>query len=121
MTMEVEDVLAESPFAQPTPARAITSVDAEHPSHKTDLESMMILRNKLLPWVTLTDPMDPAVSCRELAETASKGLDGILDKFRGVENFPDIHLPMNWPKAAQAAIRLARRTLTVLENTSVKP
>lgn len=82
---------------------------------------MTKLRDKLIPWVSLTDPMDPALSCRELADTAAKGLDGVLNKFRGAEGYPNIHLPMNWPKAADAAIRLARRTLVVLENTTVNP
>jgi hypothetical protein len=118
---EIENILGDSPFAQPVPARTITSVDADHPSHKAEIEMMTILRGKLTPWITMSDPMDPALSCRELAETAAKGLDGVLDKFRGAEGFPDIHLPMNWPKAAQASIKLARRTLIVLEDTTVEP
>lgn len=112
-------IVAESVYAQP--AKPITTVDETHPSNRKEIEMMISLKEKLIPWANICNPMDPANSCRELAETAVKGLDGVLDKFRGVDNYPDIHLPMNWPKAATASIRLARRTIIVLEATNVTP
>jgi len=115
----ISDVLGNSPFA--SPAAPSTTVDEAHPSHRKNIEALILLKDKLTPWVLIPDPTDPANSCRELAETASRGIDGVLDRFRGATNFPEIHLPGNWPKASVAAISLARRTLVVLEHTSVKP